>query len=358
MNPLNFYQEQCNKGFIIPDARQLTVMQHLQEIYFHLIKERKKRRYFSAFLRKPKLVKGLYLCGNVGIGKTFLMDTFYHCLPFPEKKRMHFHQFMRFIHQQLKMNQGKKDPLQKIAKTLAQDTQVLCFDELFVADIADAMILGRLFKALFSVGICIMITSNVVPDDLYKNGLQRKQFLPAIDLLKRHTEVLQVDSLIDYRLRHNKNACAFYTPNDAFAHQEMEKYFSLLAQDKIISREPIIICERVIPVKKHTDNIVWFDCKTLCSSPRSQQDYLAIAEKYRTIFISDIPIIHAKDMITLFIHLIDVLYNAHVQLIFSSATTINKIYTHDYMQFEYARTSSRLIEMQSENYFLHTNNTR
>lgn len=355
MNPFKFYQDQCNKGLVIPDERQRSVMMHLQELYKQLVIERKKRGYFSVFLRKPRLIKGLYLCGNVGIGKTFLMDTFYHCIPFPEKKRMHFHQFMRFIHQQLKIYQGKKEPLQKIAKELAQEIQLICFDELFVTDIADAMLLGRLLRALFSYGVCLVVTSNVMPDDLYKNGLQRRQFLPAIELLKHHTYVMQMESSIDYRLRHSKDACVFYTPNNALAHQNMERHFSLLTNDKTISRTPITICGRIIHIIKQADNIVWFDFKTLCTSPRSQQDYLAIAEKYHTIFISDIPIIppHAKDMITLFIHLIDVLYNAHVQLIFSSSVSIDKIYTHSYMQFEYARTCSRLTEMQTENYFLH-----
>lgn len=355
MTPLEYYLEQCKKGLICEDPQQLAVLQHLQKIHDELLKEHTTRaRLFSA-LRKPKLVRGLYMWGGVGIGKTFLMDCFYHCLPFPEKKRMHFHQFMRFVHQELKNQQGKTDPLQKIAKELAKRTVLICFDEFFVADITDAMLLGRLLKALFSQGVCLVATSNVMPDDLYKNGLQRKQFLPAIALIKQHTTVMHVPTVTDYRLRHLKEAGVFYTPNDQAARENMEKTFALLAHHKTIRYDALEIDGRFIPVKKQADDIVWFDFDIICSVPRSQRDYLYIAEKFSTVFISNIPIIppHAKNIISLFIRLVDVFYDARVGLVFSAEKPVKQIYDQGSLLQDYMRTRSRLLEMQSESYFSH-----
>jgi len=299
------------------------------------------------------LVQGLYIWGGVGIGKTFLLDCFYHCLPFKEKMRMHFHPFMQMIHQELKAHQGEKNPLQIIANKLAKKTSVLCFDEFFVTDITDAMILARLFDALFAQGVCLIATSNTKPDDLYKNGLQRPLFLPAIALLKQNTTVLHVPTSIDYRLRHLKKSGVFYTPDDAMAEENMEKSFALLANGAEIDDEPIEILGRVIPIRKKTRDIIWFDFDVICRVPRSQQDYLAIAKKYNTVFITHIPVIspHAKDMISLFIRLIDVFYDARIRVVFSAAETIKKIYTQGYLLADYTRTQSRLLEMQSESYF-------
>jgi cell division protein ZapE len=240
-----------------------------------------------------------------------------------------------------------------IAKELAKKTMLLCFDELFVSDIADAMILGRLFKALFAQGICLVTTSNAIPDDLYKNGLQRKLFLPAIELLKSNTHVLSLTSTTDYRARQLKKAGVFFSPHNEIAHENMEKLFALLTQGEHIHHEPIEIHGRTIRIRKRAHNVIWFDFKALCTTPRSQHDYLAIAENYSTIFISHIPVIpaDAKDMITLFIHLIDVLYDARVRLIFSAADTVDKLHQHGYKLFEYQRACSRLLEMQSEQYF-------
>lgn len=353
MTPIEYYQEQCKKGQIVEDIQQLKVLDYLQKIHGDLIREQRKRVKFFSALRKPKLIQGLYIWGGVGIGKTFLMDCFYHCLPFPEKKRQHFHQFMQWIHQQLKLHQGKKDPIEVIAKELASNTLVLCFDELFVTDITDAMLLGRLFKALFSRGVCLVATSNAMPDDLYKNGLQRKQFLPAIALLKQHTTVIHVPTITDYRLRHLKEAGVFYTPNDQEAREKMEKSFALLAHNKVVHYGSIEIHGRLVSIKKRADDIIWFDFDVICSVPRSQHDYLAIAENYRTVFISNIPIIppNAKNMISLFIRLVDVFYDARVRLIFSAEKPVDQIYEHGYLSSDYQRTRSRLLEMQSESYF-------
>ncbi|TAK75386.1 MAG: cell division protein ZapE [Gammaproteobacteria bacterium] len=352
MTPLDYYREQCNKGQILEDEQQLMALNYFQTLFAHLLQEHKRRQRFFAAWTKPCLVQGLYVWGGVGIGKTFLMDCFYHCLPFIEKKRMHFHQFMAFIHAELKKYQGKKDPLQLIAKKIAQETMVLCFDELLVADIVDAMLLGRLFKALFSQGVCLVATSNVMPDELYKNGLQRQLFLPAIALLKQHTSVIHVPTQIDYRLRHLRRAGVFYRSQDELAQEKMEKSFAILANGEVIPENTVEINGRSIVVKKQANDVIWFDFNSICNIPRSQHDYLAIAKKYHTVFISDVPMISAKekDIISLFIRLVDVLYDARVRVVMSSVELVEKIYQEGHMIFDYARTRSRLLEMQSEAY--------
>lgn len=353
MTPLDYYSEQCKQGKIFEDPQQVLALKSLQQVYFQLLTENQKRTSWFAFMRKPQLVHGVYLCGGVGIGKTLLMDCFYHCLPFPNKMRMHFHQFMQLVHQELTQYQGKMDPLQWVAHDLSKQAMVLCFDELFVSDITDAMLLGRLFKLLFERGVCLVATSNSMPGDLYKNGLQRSQFLPAIELLKKNMEVIHILTTIDYRLRHLKEAGVFYTPLDETAQKNMEKSFDVLSLGKKIITDPIEICGRLIPIKKRTEDIIWFEFDVICRVPRSQKDYLEIAKKYRTVFISDIPLIesNAKDMICLFISLVDVFYDAGVRLVISAAEPVEQIYNRGYMILEYTRTHSRLLEMQSMDYF-------
>ncbi len=360
MTPSEYYQDQVQKGLIVEDPEQLIAMQHFQRVYDDLILENKKRENPLAIFRKPKLIKGLYLWGSVGIGKTFLMDCFFNFLPFPKKMRMHFHAFMQRIHNLLTQHQGEKDPLQVIAKELAQQTNVLCFDEFYVSDITDAMLLGRLLKALFAEGVCLVTTSNSKPDDLYKNGLQRSQFLPAIALLKKETDVLHIPTKVDYRMRHLKEAGVFYTPLDEKAKFNMEKSFETLTEGYEVSTTPITIYGREIKVIKKAGNVVWFDFPDICHVPRSQKDYLAIAKEFRTVFISNIPIIdeHEKDTICLFISLIDVLYDARVRLVFSAAESVELLYNRGFKILEYTRTHSRLSEMQSTDYFTGEFNVR
>lgn len=353
MTPLDYYQEQVNQGKIFTDPQQLSALSQLQKLYFDLLQENKHRLSWLSWLRKPKLLKGIYLWGGVGIGKTLLMDCFYQCLPFQNKMRMHFHEFMQLVHNDLAKYQGHADPLQLVASEIAKNAIVLCFDELYVSDITDAMLLGRLFKALSDKGVCLVATSNSPPDDLYKHGLQRSQFLPAIARLKQNTTIIHISTSIDYRLRHLKEAGVFYTPLDAIAQQNMEKTFSVLAEDQKVYYDAVEICDRSIQVVKRTNEIIWFDFKAICTVPRSQKDYLAIAEQYKTVFISDIPIINPdeKDKICLFISLVDVFYDAGVRLVFSAAEPVSQIYSRGYMILEYTRTNSRLLEMQSMDYF-------
>jgi cell division protein ZapE len=353
MNPLNYYLKQVSEGVIVADDQQLELMRALQKTHHDLLLEHKKRAKLSLILRKPQVVSGHYIWGGVGIGKTFLMDCFYHCIPFQEKMRIHFHAFMKMVHHELKKHQGEKNPLQIIAKKIAKKHMLICFDEFFVADIVDAMLLARLLEALFSNGVCLVTTSNVEPDELYKRGLQRPLFLPAIALIKQHTTVTHVSTIVDYRLRYLKMAGVYYTPNNAHAKEQMEKSFSILSKNQEQHHLPIVVCERPIKIKKQSGDVVWFDFKAICKPPRSQQDYLAIAEKYKTIFISNVPVIppEANDIICLFIRMVDVFYDAHIRLVVSSEVKVDEIYTQGTMAFEFARTRSRLFEMQSESYF-------
>lgn len=353
MTPLDHYHEQCKAGFIFEDPQQLDALHKLQHVYEALLIENTQRNGLFAFLRKPHLVKGIYLWGSVGIGKTFLMDCFYQSLPFPQKLRIHFYQFMQQIHRELTQHQGEKDPLLQIAEELANKTLVLCFDELFVSDITDAMLLGRLFRYLFEKGVCLVATSNAAPDNLYKHGLQREQFLPAIKLLKLNTQVTHIPTTIDYRLRHLQEAGVFYTPLNAESRDNMEKSFSSLTEGKTISHEPIMIHDRFINIVKRSDDIIWFEFDEICRVPRSQNDYLAIASQYKTVLISNIPVIDAreKDTICLFISLVDVFYDARVRLVISAAEPVAELYSRGYMIVEYTRTHSRLLEMQSVDYF-------
>lgn len=353
MTPITYYHQQCQAGLIQEDPEQLRALKELERIQRGLIKEQRSRRKKLAFLRKPKLIHGLYLWGGVGIGKTFMMDCFFHTLPFTEKKRMHFHQFMHWIQQELKQYQGQKNPIELIVQKLARDTMVLCFDEFFVKDIADAMILARLLDGLFAAGVTLVTTSNTVPDELYKRGLQRQQFLPAIALLKQHTHVMHIPTLVDYRVRHLRHAGVFYRTQDEAEHENMEKSFTILAEDNAIIEDEVEICDRKIPIRKRAGNIIWFEFDVLCNVPRSQHDYLAIADQYETVFLSNIPQLsaNARNTISLFIRLVDVFYDKRVRLVFSAAVPVEEIYTSGELVRDYQRTCSRLQEMQSEDYF-------
>ena len=353
MTPNEYYQEQVRQGVITPDDQQLRALGYLQRLQENLIVEEKQRQTLFSFLRKPRVVKGVYFWGGVGIGKTFLMDCFFHTLPTKKKLRMHFHRFIQMVHEQLTAHQGKKNPLDIIAQELSQQAIVLCFDELFVSEITDAMLLGKLFQKLFENGVALVATSNVAPDDLYKNGLQRSRFLPAINLLKANMDIIPIESTIDYRLRHLQQAGVFYTPLGRAATRNMKTSFDNLTHGKTISTKPVTINDRAIKIYQQTDDVIWFDFKDICTVPRSQLDYLAIAKQFRTVFISDIPVIkeNERDTICLFISLIDVLYDARVRIVISAAEPVDQLYARGYMVMEYTRTNSRLLEMQSLDYF-------
>jgi len=347
ISPKSQYQQDIQAGLIEPNDQQAIAVNHLQRVFDELTTSKK-----SFFKRHKKPIKGLYMWGGVGIGKTYLMDAFFHNLPFQEKLRMHFHRFMKVVQDELKRLQGEKDPLKKIAKSLAQKTRVLCFDEFFVNDIADAMILANLFEALFAEGLTLIATSNVAPDNLYRNGLQRSKFLPAIALIKQNTEVLHLDIKKDYRLRHLTDAGVFFYPHSDKNWQKVEDLFQKIVHTQVRADTILEIEGRHIDIIKRSTNILWTDFDKLCAVPRSQVDYLHIAKTFNTVILSNVPVIDKKDRnsITYFIHLIDILYDASVNLIMISETHFEELYPEGELSFEFRRTKSRLQEMQSEKY--------
>lgn len=356
LTPLDYYSQQLQAGLIQEDAQQLEVMQILQQVYLQLLaQERRQNQFFSRWLTrflKSSPVKGLYVWGSVGVGKTFIMDTFYLCCPVT-KMRLHFHVFLQRVHAELKAIQGQINPLQKIAALFRSEARVICFDEFFVSDITDAMILGELFQALFAEGICLVTTSNVMPDDLYKDGLQRERFFPAIKAIKQNTTVYHMVSHHDYRLTHLHQAGVYFTPLNQQTEKYLENAFQHLAGDEAISESDIKILDRVVKTKKHTATMIWFDFENICGIPRSQNDYIVLAKRYHTVFVSGVPILQAKqlNLTTAFINLVDVFYDASVRMVISAAVDVEHIYPEGRLRFEFARTQSRLIEMQSTDYF-------
>lgn len=302
--------------------------------------------------------RGLYFWGGVGRGKTYLMDMFYDALPGDAKLRIHFHRFMRRVHQELTTLADTKNPLEVVADRIAAEAKVICFDEFFVSDITDAMILAGMFEALFKRGVCLVATSNIAPDGLYKDGLQRSRFLPAIALIKHHTEVLNIDGGIDYRLRTLERAELYYTPLDAGADASLLQSFEQLApqrENHSVSHKKdtrIEIEGRHIDVRYLADDVVWFDFDAICDGPRSQHDYIEIAKEFHAVLISDVPQMGSQneDRARRFINLVDEFYDHNIKLVLSAAVNLPDLYQDGRLAFEFQRTCSRLQEMQSHDY--------
>ena len=341
------------------DAAQLRVVDKLDDLRRRLIAAQAAdssvlRRLLGTLVgnstREPE--RGLYLWGGVGRGKTWLMDMFFQSLPFPEARRRHFHRFMHDVHSQLKELQSQESPLDLVAEEIARDTRVLCFDELFVTDIADAMILGGLFEGLFKRGVTLVATSNLPPHDLYKDGLQRQRFLPAIDLIERHVEVVNVDGATDYRLRQLTQAGTYLLSSAPDTPRRLEALFAELAHHGTSSGGTIEIEGRNIPVIRQSSSAVWFDFLAACAGPRSQNDYIEIAREYQSVIVSNVPIFDSlhEDEARRFIALVDELYDRNVNLIVSAAAPPAELYRGERLAFPFERTVSRLIEMQSEDY--------
>jgi cell division protein ZapE len=342
------------------DAAQLAAVGKLDDLRSRLVAAHSAS--FSSPLRRwlGSLVggsasqpeRGLYLWGGVGRGKTWLMDMFFESLPFPEKRRRHFHRFMHDVHTELKGLQNRESPLESVAEQIARDARVLCFDELFVADIADAMILGGLFEALFKRGVTLVATSNVPPQDLYKDGLQRQRFLPVIDLIRRHVDVLNVDGATDYRLRQLTQAGTYLLSAAPDTPQRLDALFVELAHYGSSTGGTIEIEGRTIPVVRQSSSAVWFEFDAVCGGPRSQDDYIEIAREYQSVIVADVPILDSlrENQARRFIALVDELYDRNVNLIVSAAAPPVELYRGDRLSFQFERTVSRLIEMQSEDY--------
>jgi len=301
---------------------------------------------------RPKPVHGLYIWGSVGRGKSWLMNLFYEELTSTEKKRMHFHHFMLDIHQQLGALKKQKNPLQQIARQLANKYRVICIDEFIVTNITDAMILSELLHHLFKNQVCLVATSNRIPDDLYLNGLQRERFLPAIELIKKHNEVFHLDSGVDHRTSLLESADVYYFPIVDSTEQQMEQRMRELAITAVVEKKVLTILNREITTVRCCDEIAWFDFNVICTTPRAAQDYIQIAQQYSTVIISNIPVLdeHSDDMARRFIYLIDALYDRNVKLIASASSEPEKIYRGNMLEFAFHRTSSRLIEMRSHQY--------
>ena len=358
LTPWERYQQDLERPDFQKDPAQADAVQRLQSLYDKLVSVESERKTALSKLRrklkkgKEEPVRGLYFWGGVGRGKTYLMDTFYESLPFERKMRVHFHRFMQRVHQELKALKGEKNPLELVSKKFADEARVICFDEFFVSDIGDAMILATLMAGLFSRGVTLVCTSNIVPDGLYKDGLQRARFLPAIALVKKHTDVVNVDGGVDYRLRTLEQAELFHSPLDEEADISLRRSFDALAVEAGKHSKTMEINGRKIPAKAHADDVVWFDFKDVCDGPRSQNDYIELARQFHAIIISNVPVLGGdqQDQSRRFIHMIDELYDRNVKVIISAAAPITELYSGGRLGFEFERTESRLLEMQSREY--------
>ena len=298
-------------------------------------------------INRPGIPRGVYLYGGVGRGKSFLMDSFFSAVPLRRKVRLHFHEFMREVHRQLQDLQGIVNPLDELARKMAKRYRLICFDEFHVSDVTDAMILHRLLSALFDRGVGFVTTSNFHPDGLYPGGLHRERILPAIELLKSRLEVVAVDNGTDYRNRTLEQARLYHTPLGRDADAQMTQTFEQLAE--VRDEDPMLHIEaRQIPARRKAGGVVWFDFKTLCGGPRSQNDYLEIATQFHTVLLSDVPHMPVRmaSEARRFTWLVDVLYDRRVKLIVSP----DQLYTEGPLLHEFPRTVSRLTEMQSKEF--------
>lgn len=361
ITPQQRYQQDLTYAGFSQDAAQQLAVDKLDDLYYRLIKAHQREQQFLTKLtglldfsssKTPEL--GLYFWGGVGRGKTYLMDIFYESLPFDKKMRVHFHRFMRRVHRELATLDKQKNPLDIVAKRLADDARIICFDEFFISDITDAMILATLLKALFKNGVSLVATSNIVPDGLYKDGLQRARFLPAIDLLNKHTEVINIDGGTDYRLRLLEQAELYHWPLDESADTSLMASFKSLVPDidKTVKDTAINIEGRAIQTRFLCEDVIWFDFMELCDGPRSQNDYIVIAMEFHEVLISDIPELaeNKEDQARRFINLVDEFYDRSVKLIITAEKPIHELYSGNRLTFEYERTQSRLLEMQSHEY--------
>jgi cell division protein ZapE len=349
MTLIDHYEAAIHRGEINDDPLQRALLVYMDRLANDL-----KKANGSWFSRiwKPH-IQGLYIYGPVGAGKTYLVNLFYEHVEETRKARFHFHHFMQQIDAQLRRVQGQKDPLKQIAKKLAKSIRVLCFDEFFVHDVAFAMILAELLQALISQGVILVISSNTVPDELYKSGVHRKRFLPAIEAINKNCEVLNLNELRDYRIGREPMAQAYLYPLNEQTQKIMSGQFKRLAGE-FTEHGFIMIQNREIPYLKCGARAIWFAFDVLCNLPRSQLDYLEIANKYDIVFISDVPLLtenHTLQTI-MFIHLIDVLYDRGIHVIISAAVSVTELYVKGEMLETFKRTLSRLTEMQSRDYLI------
>lgn len=346
------YQETLGERGYQSDPAQLRAVDALQRCQEEWASYKAKRsNVISKMLIRPDIPKGVYMYGGVGRGKSFLMDCFYRAVPLQKKTRLHFHEFMREVHRELQDLKGMADPLQELGKRISRRYRLICFDEFHIADVTDAMILYRLLEALFANRVSIVTTSNFHPDQLYPNGLHRDRILPAIELLKAHLEIVNVDNGTDYRQRTLDHVDTYYTPLNEHTEHQLEQVFLQLAEQG--EGDPVLRIEhRTITAKRRAGGVVWFDFETLCGGPRSQNDYLEIATQFHTVILSDVPQMPVRlaSEARRFTWLVDVLYDRRVKLFISAAVAPEQLYLEGPMAHEFPRTVSRLNEMQSKEY--------
>jgi len=333
-----------------PDESQYAALQHLQRVYEDLIALERLEASLIRLLARKQTVKGVYLWGGVGRGKSFLMDSFFNCAPVTRKKRIHFHRFMQEIHQALNRHQGQEEPLALIAREIAKETRLLCLDEFHVTDITDAMLMRRLLEGLFEQGVVLVTTSNQHPDQLYKDGLQRSQFLPAIELIKRNLEIVNVDGGTDYRLRELERAGVYHI--GANADMRLDQAFMKIARHESADMSALEIEGRVISARRYARGVAWFDFSDLCDGPRGKADYIELARRYHTILLSGIPRFKRDqaDVIRRFTWLVDEFYDRRVKLIMSADAPPPELYPWAEGGDQFERTISRLTEMQTRDY--------
>ncbi|AKM89303.1 cell division protein ZapE [Enterobacter ludwigii] len=364
LSPASRYQLALNEGTHQPDDVQREAVNRLDTIYQELTAkpvEGEQSSGLKAALgrllgkKEPQThapVRGLYMWGGVGRGKTWLMDLFYLSLPGTRKQRLHFHRFMLRVHEELTALQGKSDPLEIVADRFKAETDVLCFDEFFVSDITDAMLLGGLMKALFARGITLVATSNIPPDELYRNGLQRARFLPAIDAIKQHCDIMNVDAGVDYRLRTLTQAHLWLSPLNDETTQQMDKLWLALAGAKRTHAPELEINHRPLQTLGVENQTLAVSFATLCVDARSQHDYIALSRLFHTVMLLNVPVMTPlmESEARRFIALVDEFYERHVKLVVSAEVPLYEVYKGERLKFEFQRCLSRLQEMQSEEY--------
>ncbi len=358
MTPWEQYQTEISKKGFSEDPAQTHSIDFFENLYHRLIEHDKNKSSIQNKLKQllgskqTTPVTGLYLWGGVGRGKTWLMDLFFDTLPFKNKIRLHFHHFMQAVHDQLALLKGHKDPLILVARNFAKRSPILCLDEFHVSDITDAMLLYGLLDALFKEGVTLIATSNQQPDDLYKHGLQRERFLPAIDLIKKYTESVNVSGEVDHRLRLLEKAETWYLTVDETTENILRSRFEQLAPCSAVDNKILHINHRDIQTISQADDLVWFEFNALCDGPRASADYIEIARLFHTVFISNIPELNEgnNDKARRFINMIDEFYDRNIKLIVNAETLPQDIYQGHQLVFEFRRTISRLQEMRSHDY--------
>ena len=349
------YAREIAKRKFLPDKAQLAAVAVLERLRNELAEHAAAplgKRILRGLTANNEAPKGVYLYGGVGRGKTWLMDLFYGSLTSSGKRRTHFYRFMQEVHADLRRLKGMTSPLDGVADKIARKARVICFDELFVSDIADAMILAGLFGALTKRGVALVFTSNVKPKDLYKGGLQRDRFLPTIALLEKHCDVVPVDGGVDYRLR-QLTAAPIYLPSDKpDTAGKLLELFDDLSDEDVETGGDVTVNHRKIKVVRESENVIWFEFAALCEGPRSPADYVALASEYQSVIVANVPVFgpDADNAARRFISVIDEFYDRGVNVILSAAAAPVELYKGEKLKFEFQRTASRLIEMQSEEY--------